>query len=53
MEAHTLSETQVQCLLDNLLKTDKFNPVKNVCSAKKKKKKIPWRANKFKLTSDK
>ena len=51
MEAHTLSETQVQCLLDNLLKTDKFNPFKNVCSVKKKKK--PWRANKFKLTSDK
>ena len=37
MEAHTLSETQVQCLLDNLLKTDKFNPVKNVCSVKKKR----------------
>lgn len=41
MEAHTLSETQVQCLLDNLLKTHKFNPVKNVCSVKKKKKRYP------------
>ena len=38
MEAHTQSETQVQCLLDNLEKNiDKFNPVQNVCSVKKKK----------------
>lgn len=42
MEAHTQSETQVQCLLDNLEKNiDKFNPVQNVCSVKKKKKSYP------------
>ena len=51
MEAHTQSETQVQCLLDNLEKNiDKFNPVQNVCSVKKKKKKLSPRVNKFKLT---
>ena len=50
MEAHTQSETQVQCLLDNLKKNiDKFNPVQNVCSVKKKKK-LSQRVNKFKLT---
>ena len=42
MEAHTQSETQVQCLLDNLEKNiDKFNPEQNVCYFKKKKKVIP------------